>query len=223
MRVCFVSEGSVRAFSEGYKEEQKADIFLFGFNGATEVNYERELKGETNYFEDVAFLSKKSKSVVVCGCVTNAHGHKRKSAVIAEQGKLIGVSDKTYSIDEDTGSGAFIRVYDTKLGRMGVVVAEDLYFFEVFKTLALCGSDFIVCPFIKAEEIERVLVRAAAYAYGVPVYFCAEGDCMLADVSGNLAFASPQSPAFVSFVPKKEYHLVETRRRGFYKPKRDKR
>lgn len=223
MRICFVGSGSLHAFSEGYDSEKNgANLVLFGFNGMGEVSYEKELKGQTSYFEDIALLSKKGKAVVVCGCVTNAHGHKRKSAVVAENGKLSGVSDRMHCIDGDLGSGAALRVYETKAGRIGVAVAEDLYFFEVFKTLATCGSDFIVCPFEKTEGMERVLIRAAAYSYGVPVLFCAEGYCMLADVTGNIAFASPQSPAIVDYTPKKEYHLVETRRRGFYKPKRDK-
>ena len=222
MRVCFVSEGKVRDFLENCQDEKRADIAVFGFNGLEEVNYERELKGLTNYFEDVALLSKRQQGVVVCGCVTNAHGHKRSSAVVAENGKLIGVSDRMHAIDGDTGSGAVIRVYQTKIGRVGVAVAEDLYFLEVCKTLALCGSDIIVCPFVKADSIEQSIVRTVAYCYGVPVIFCAEGYAMLSDVTGNLVIATPQSPSFVDFTLKKEYHLVETRWRGFYKPKKDK-
>ncbi len=222
MRVCLVSEGSVRDFLEKFKDEKRADITVFGFNGLNEVSYERELRGQTKYFEDVALLSKQEQGVVVCGCVTNAHGHKRSSAVVAEKGRLIGVSDRMHAIDADAGSGAVIRVYETKIGRIGVAVAEDLYFLEVCKTLALCGSDFIICPFVKTEGIEQSIVRTVAYCYGVPVLFCAEGYSMLADVTGNLVMASPQSPCFIEFTPKKEYHLVETRWRGFYKSKKDK-
>ncbi|MBQ2701788.1 MAG: hypothetical protein IJF64_02255, partial [Clostridia bacterium] len=130
MRICFVGRGSVSQFRENYQGE-KADVFLFGFNGLGEVSYEKELKGETSFFEETALLSKESKSAVVCGCVTDTRGHKRKSALVAENGRLSGVSDLLYATDGECSSGASLRVYDTKVGKMGVIVAEDLYFPDV--------------------------------------------------------------------------------------------
>lgn len=212
MRICFVSRGTLRAFLETY-DGQKADIFIFGFGGMGEVSYEKELQGETRFFEDAALLSKTAKSVVVCGCVTDTRGHKRKSVVVAQNGRLAGVSDMLNVIDGEVGSGAALRIYDTKAGKMGVAVAEDLRFPDVFKSLAVCGSDMIVCPFGRADAVQSVLLRSHAYCFGVPICFCAEGYCAVADPSGELAFASPQSPVFVDFTGTKEYHLVETRHR----------
>ena len=222
MRIRFVSRGTLSGYLETRREgcDCEEDLILFGFNGAGEVSYERELKGETGFFEQTARLSKQARAVVVCGCVTDTRGHKRKSAVVAEEGKLLGVSDMLNVVDGETGSGAAIRVYETKLGRMGVVVAEDLYFPEVMKSIALCGSDFAVCPFSKADEVETALLRAHAFCYGVPIAFCSAGYSAVADISGSIVCASPQSPFSLCFTPKKEYHLVETRRRGFYKKHR---
>ena len=229
MRICFVTGGSLKTFRERYKEENsgsceeapslKTDIFLFGFGRLGEVSYERELKGETNDFEDAALLSKESKAVVVCGCITDTRGHKRKSALVAENGRLKGVSDMLHAIDGEVSSGAALRIYDTQIGRMGVAVAEDLYFPEVVRSLAICGSDFIICPFGKVDNsLQSVLLRSNAYCYGVPIFFGGDGYSMIADVSGEIQFASPCSPICVDFEHKHEYHLIETRRRGFYRP-----
>ena len=225
MRICFVSKGTLHAFAKRYaeageEEKENADVIVLGFNGLGEVSYEKELKGETRCFEDAALLSKRAKTVVVCGCITDTRGHKRRSVVVAENGKLVGVSDMLNVVDGEVSCGAALRVYETKAGRMGVVVAEDLHFPEVIRSLAVCGSDFIVCPYTRVDELQSVLLRANAYCYGVPIFFCAEGYAQIADVSGRIAFASPQSPVFAEFKPVKEYHLVETRRRGFYRPKR---
>ena len=220
MRVCFVSKGTLQAFAKRYAEEkEKADVILFGFNGLSEVSYERELKGETRYFEEAAALSKTAQTTVVCGCVTDTLGHKRRSAVVAENGKIVGVSDMLNVVDGEVGCGASLRVYETKAGKMGVIVGEDLHFPDVAKSLAVCGSDFIVCPYTKTDELQSVLVRATAYFYGVPLFFCGEDYAMSADTLGRIEFASPQSPAFTELKPIKEYHLVETRRRGAYRPK----
>lgn len=146
MRICFVSRGSLNSFWDTYGGSD-ADIVFFGFQGIGEVSYEKELRGETGYFEDAAILSKENHNVVVCGCVTDTRGVKRKSAVVAENGRLLGVSDMLNAIDGEYKSGAGLRVYETKVGRLGIAVAEDLYFPEILRTLAVCGSDLILCPF----------------------------------------------------------------------------
>ncbi len=216
MRICFVGKGSLRRFRKQFDGEN-ADLFVFGFNGIGEVSYEKELRNETSFFEDAAVFSKACKTVVVCGCVTDTRGLKRKSVLVAENGRLSGVSDMMNAIDGEVCSGASLRIYDTKLGRMGIIVAEDLRFPEITQALSVCGCDFIVCPFGgMSDGIQSVLLRAHAYCYGTPILFCGDGYCMLADSSGKIVFASPQSPAFTTFENIKEYHLIETRRRGFY-------
>lgn len=218
MRICFVGNGRLGVFKEKCGEVN-ADLVLFGFEGMGEVSYEKELKGETAFFEEAALLSKKGKNVVVCGCITDTRGHKRKSAVVAERGRLSGVSDMLNVIDGEVGSGAALRIYDTKIGRMGVAVADDLNFYETVKSLVTCGSDFIVCPFGKVEDsLQSVLLRSYAYQSGVPIFFCGIGYCMIADVDGTIAFASPQSPAYIDFENVREYHLIEIRRRGLFRP-----
>ena len=217
MRICFVSKGTVASHLELEQKreaEDHADVVLFGFGGGEEVSYERELKGETRFFEDVATLSKTQKSIVVCGCVTDTLGHKRKSAVVAERGKLLGVSDMLHAVNREVSAGAALRVYNTKLGKMGVAVAEDLLFYDVMQALVMCGSDWIVCPFGRLKAAEAILARADAYRFGVPILFCAEGYCMAVDGKGEVVFATPQSPALGDLKMTKEYRLVETRRRG---------
>ena len=218
MRICFVNEGSVESFAKqnAYAlDGEKTDVIVFSFDGLGEVSYERELKGETNGFSCIAELSKRLNCVIVSGAVTLTRGHKRKSAVIAECGRIIGVADMLHAIDGETSSGASLRVHETKLGKMGVVVASDVFFPEVFKSLAICGSDFIVCAYERVAGIEQVLIRANAFSYGAPIFFCSKGYSLLADATGEVTFAAAQSPAYTQFTPKKEYHLVETRRRGF--------
>ncbi len=224
MRICFITGGTLGGFLEQYQaeckdevdcEQDKTDLFLFGFGRVGEVSYERELKGETNDFENMARLSKLSKAVVVCGCVTDTRGHKRKSAVVAENGRLKGVSDMLHAVDGEVSSGAALRVYDTQVGRLGVAVAEDLYFPEVVRSLAICGSDFIACPFGRVgDSLLSALLRTNAFCYGVPMLFGGDGYSMVADVAGNIVFASPHSPVVTDFENKHEYHLIETRRRG---------
>lgn len=226
MRIQFVTKGSFQEFCKQDRQTRRCernlcdtDIAIFAFGCLGEVSYEKELKGETTDFEAAALYSKEGATLVVCGCITDARGHKRKSALVAEKGRLQGVSDMLHAVDGEVSSGAALRIYDTKIGRMGVAVAEDLYFPETVKSLAVCGSDFIVCPFGRLyNTLQQTLLRAYAYCYGVPIFFCGDGYAMIADTSGDIVFASPHSPICVDFENKREYHLIETRRRGLYAP-----
>ena len=217
MRIEFVSRGTLRTFKEGNStpcDIHSVDLIFFGFDGVGEVSYEKELKGESDFFADVALLSKSGKNIVVSGCVTDTRGIKRKSAVVAEKGKLLGVSDMIHAVDKEIGCGAALKIYDTEQGKMGIVVAEDLFFAESVESLARCGCDFIVCPFGRViNGLQSVLIRAYAFRCGLPILFCAQGYCMLANPTGELAFASPQSPVVFELENRQEYHLVETRKR----------
>lgn len=220
MRIGFVNGGRVSEYTEREKrscERERADILIFGFEGLGEVSYEKELKGESNHFEEVAKLSKAEQNIVISGCVTDTRGHKRRSAIVAENGRLIGISDMLHAADGEVGSGASLKLYDTKIGKMGLAVADDLHFPDTVRALVLCGCDFIVCPFGRVDGMQSVLLRAYAYCYGVPIFFCGIGYCMLAEASGSICFATPQSPAYTEFENKREYHVIETRRRGSFR------
>lgn len=221
MRICFVTDGDLNTYSEKFAES-KADVVCFPFRAMGEVSYERELKGETSLFEDVALLSKAGGNVVVCGCYTNARGVKRKSVVVAEKGKILGVSDMVNRLDgSEYRAGAGIKIFDTAVGKIGIIVAEDLYVPRVAETLSVCGAEYVICIFEELTgNLEATVVRAEAFFYGIPVCLAALGYAMGADIGGKLAFATPASPAFYNFKREQEYHLIETRQRGFYLPKK---
>lgn len=211
MRIVFVSQGSLRTFQKREGQEN-ADITLFGFNGVGEVSYEKELKGETSFFEDAARLSKRDKNLVVFGCVTDTRGHKRKSVAVAENGRLLGVSDMLYTVDGECAPGVNLKAYETKIGKIGVVVARDLYFPETVKALALCGCSYILCPFDKPiSPLERAYLCVYAHVYGLPIFLCGEGFGMVASPKGELVFSSPHSPTLAVYEEEKAYHLVEKR------------
>lgn len=212
MRIGFVCRGEVGAFLKS-AEKETVDLLVFGMNGASEVFYEKELDGKTAVFEETALLSKRYKSAVVCGCVTDARGHKRRSAIVGVGGRIAGVSDMLHAVDGEIGAGIGLYTYKTAVGSMGVIVDEDLRYPETVGALCACAPDFVVCPYGEADDKQIALVRAYAYCYGVPFVLCASDYCAVANGAGELVFSSPQSPAFVELAVTKEYHLVETRRK----------
>ena len=219
MRICFVTKGGLDAVGE----EAGADIVCYPLSALGEVSYECELKGETSLFEAVAMRSKALRCTVVGGCYTDARGIRRKSAVVAERGRLLGVSDLVNRIDGSAfGAGAGVKVYETAAGRLGVVVGEDLYFPKVMETLSLSGADAVLCLFEELSEgLELTLIRAHAFFYGLPVALCAFGYAAVADPEGRLFFASPAPVGRVTLPKEREYRLIETRRRLTLRKKRE--
>lgn len=220
MRICFVTSGGLDAYAAGPAEG--ADVTVFAFQALGEVSYERELKGETSLFEDVALLSKETGGVILCGCYTDTRGMRRKSVVVAEKGKILGVSDMANRLDAgEYRCGAGVKIYDTGAGKLGVVVAEDLYFPRVAETLSLCGAEIAICVFEQLEgSLEQTLMRAQAFFFGMPMCVCGYGYAQAADIGGKLKFASAENCCVFDFEREQEYHLVETRRRGFYRRKK---
>lgn len=222
MKIHFVTEGDLNEFWDKTKG-CNSQVIVFGFNGLERVEYEKELKGETCKLEDLAIMSRELSSVVISGCYTYSLGKKRKSAAIADKGRILGVSDMTRKIDESEFiSGAHLHVYETSVGKIGLVVGEDLFFSETFKTLSDCDADIVICIFEQNTDfLPQILMRAFSFCYGIDICLCAQGIAQASTINGELIFCSPQKESDFIAECKREYHIVGYRRRGFKREIKD--
>lgn len=220
MDLCFVTGDTLNSvWQDKLDAFEKGSVVVFGFNGLGLVSYKKELAGETEYFHDVAKLSRQTSGVVISGCDTDTYGVFRHSAVIADKGKLLGVTDMVHSIDEsEFVAGGVFRVYDTSAGKIGLLIAEDLFFPEAARVLALCDADIIICILKKLEgSIEQVTLRAGAFANGVAMALCAKNYACVADIRGNILMASGADFIKTKVKIEKDYRLISSRRRGLYR------
>ena len=219
MEISFVTADAINDFwQKKLSGVVGADVLVFGFNGLGLVSYKKELAGETEYFRDVATLSKEIGGVVVCGCDTDTYGVYRHSAVIADKGKILGVSDMVHSIDDsEFVPGGNLRVYDTSRGKIGIIVAEDLYFPEVARVLALCDADIIVCVFKNMSTMAQIMMRAGAFSNGINVALCAKNYACLSDACGSISVAGSADIVKAKADTQKDFRLISSRRRGLYR------
>jgi len=220
MDVCFVTASSLNTvFEDKLGEIGLGGILVFGFNGLGLVSYKKELSGETEYFQDLAKLSKQLSTVVICGCDTDTYGVFRHSAVIADRGKILGVSDMAHSIDDsEFVAGGNFRVYDTSAGKIGLIVAEDLFFPESARVLTLCDADIIICLYKKLDgAMPQVMLRSGAFANGVAMAMCAKNYACVADIRGKIICSSASDIVKTKIKIEKDYHLISSRRRGLYR------
>lgn len=218
MKASFVTGQSLNVFWQNKLEKTvKSDLLCFGFNGLGLVSYKKELDGETEFFHDVAGLSKETGGVVVSGLDTDAYGVYRHSAVIAEKGKILGVSDMSFTLDEsEFKSGGNFRVYETRIGKIGLLVGDDIYFAEAAKVLALCDADIIISVFGRIDNgMPEIMTRAAAFSNGVTIVLLSQGAVTVAGPVGDVLLSSRKNFIDADIKITKDYHRISTRRRGY--------
>lgn len=193
----------------------ECDLAVLGFGALGEVDFERELTGESEKFEKAARLSQKFNCGVVCGCKTLSRGLARKSVAVADRGKLLGISDMNHVLDgEQFKSGVGLGFYKANGCKIGLCIGNDLLFPDTFGALSMCGCNAIVAVLEEIKDnIPPLLIRAYAYLYGVPIIMCAGKTAFFADVSGAIA-SSRQDISLFEISGKSRYHIVTTRTRG---------
>ena len=193
------------------------DVAVFGLKGLGEVDYEHELKGLTDKFEEAARFSQKAKCGVLCGCRTRSRGILRKSVSVADKGKLLGISDMNHVIDtEDFKSGAGLGVYSVGGYKIGICIENDLLFPDGFKALSMCGCNVIV---VFLEELKNnlppLLIRSYSYLFGIPIIMCAGNMAFCSEITGEIA-SSSQPYSLFDIDPSAHYHIITTRAKGLY-------
>lgn len=220
MRITFATADTVNGVWQRRLDKiGKSDLVAFGFNGLGLVSYKKELCGETEYFQDVARLSRQISATVISGCDTDTYGVFRHSAVIADKGKILGVTDMVHSLDDsEFVAGGGFRVYESSAGKIGVIVGEDLFFPESARVLAQCDADIIICLFKRLSGFApQIMLRAGAFANGVVMGLCAENYAAVANTRGNICAASSSDFLRAEVKTEKDYRLISSRRRGLYR------
>lgn len=213
MVFCVVAEGDVKST----KKLPDCDIALFGFQGLGEVDYEKELKGESDKFEEAARLSKTANCGLCCGCKTISRGLVRKSVAVSDRGKLLGIADMNHVLDgEEVKSGSSLGFFDIGGCKVGICVENDLLFPESAAALAACGCNVIVAFLDEIKNnLPPLIIRAYAYLYGVPIVMCAGNTAYFADITGAIA-TSTQNTTLFEVSLKNSYHIVTTRKKGLF-------
>ena len=213
MKICVVSDSRINSSHR----LPVCDVALYPFSALGEVDYEQELSGKSEKFEELARLSGVNKCAVLGGCFTVSRSLKRKSVAVAENGRLLGISDMLNVLDgDDYKSGAGLGVYKLKGYSVGVCVESDLYFPDIFKTFSILGCTLVVvhCDGV-TDNVPPLLIRSYAYLYGAPVVLCADKTAYLADVDGTLACSNQKLTVF-DVTPKNNYRVVTSRRKGLF-------
>lgn len=122
------------------------------------------------------------------GCVFNS------AVLIGPDGQICGVYQKTHPFPTErkaaggwTTPGSQVEVYDTKLGKIGMIICYDGDFPELCRLLAIKGAEVIVRPAALLRSYEIWEMTNMARAYDNHVYFVAVNS-LGADAANNYYF-----------------------------------
>ena len=130
------------------------------------------------------------------------------SILIGRDGEIIGIqkmvhiaqAEHFYEQDYYTPSDDGFHVFDTDIGRIGIVVCFDRHYPESIRTEALMGADLILVPTVneKAEPLQMFEweIRVQAFQNSVAIAMCNRvgteddmqfaGESLVTDAAGNL-------------------------------------
>lgn len=219
MRVVIVHSISIEEFFlSALQTLQKPDLLIFSFGVTGDVDFETELKSDNGIFSELVLLSDNLQCVVIAAMDTSVYGHKYKSVAVIDKGKLIDISDMVHKIDPRYRGGRGFRVYDTSVGKLGIIVHTDILFPETARILALCDSEILVSLIDKDCPYDSMLMaRAASLANGLINICASDNKAYICNHLGAVIENSAESVLETDIVAQKNSKLLEVRRKDKYR------
>ena len=161
-----------------------AELTIVKFGAVGEIDYKKELSGET---KELVLLGKCSKSfggsTLFCAPSDN-HGLKRLSAYLFTCGKLTSI------FDMNEGYGKYIStcgVGNFAVGgvKTGVLIGNDALDCDLVKSLVLCGCGLIIDLYPDfCTRIKEISAEFYSQAFGID-YLCVSTDKIVAMRAGG--------------------------------------
>lgn len=198
--ICF-PEVQLSPFFAQYKSEDAAGYLI------TE---------DSRYVKEMCALCRESKVYAAPNFYISENGRNYDmSLLIDDKGEIIGRQkmvhiaqcEHFYEQDYYTPSEEGFRVFETKFGRIGIVVCFDRHYPESIRTQALKGADLIIIPTAntKSEPSEMFIweIKVQAYQNSVNIAMCNRvgvedkmefsGESIVVDHNGNTVFLADDS------------------------------
>ena len=175
-----------KLIDEAGKEGVRLSVFSeYCWTGYPDARFAESIPGGS-IIEGLADVAEKHDMYIVTGNIIEKEDEALYStnAVIGPKGEVMGKQRKVHLLNESLGGliknelgaglkrGESFEVFQTELGKIGVLTGSDLDPPEAARTLAVKGSDIIaisVAGEIKWLDIARFLAQARAYENGVYV------------------------------------------------------
>ena len=106
-------------------------------------------------------------------------------------------------------------MYQTQVGRIGLLVGDDILDVDGIKAMSLCDADFIIAITSGEEKPQyNFLIRSYSYLFGVAIVLINATGVIASDLHGEICGKSLENHTKITLPVKKSYRLVVTKQRG---------
>lgn len=166
---------------------------LIAKRGRTRLCQQAVVEAHERLLDRLGETCRRFHMAIVGGTMTLRRGHYYNTALMLDpSGKVVASYDKTHlppGEARSTTPGRALPVFDTYLGRIGLLICWDVVFPEPFAVLALKGAEIIFEPtFGHWTESHDVTARSRAMDWCVPLVVSMWGGCAcIIDSGGRFA------------------------------------
>jgi hypothetical protein len=210
MKTVFLPKASIKPLEKNFLP--KDSLVLIGSGYVEHISLDDELRASSHLLRGLCSLSIKSNITFLCPTKIFCKGKIFFGTVVIDNGRLLGISDATHSVDGEYSESNFLRVFETSKGRLGIVSGDDLYFFEVSRLMKLWECDCLIFGVTRLTQKEKTLAKAQGYINETTSIIFSDKQVLAfnyrtLDKKGNL----------MSIVTKSEKGLIEKRKRDLYR------
>lgn len=213
MRVVFVGNKERKTKPEDIVFGRNA-LVLLGSGYLPKISLDDELRGESNYIKSLCILSQNFNLTFLAAAPLICRKKHFFGTIIVDCGKLLGISDMTHPLKTDFDESNTLRVFETSLGRLGVVSGDDINYFEVSRLMKLWECDGLFFGINgKLNRKNKILAEAQGYMNETTaIIFGSDG----ARAYNCHSFQKINAFSF-SLVLRSDSLLIEHRRRELYR------
>jgi len=145
---------------------------------------------KSEYISSVRTLAKKYRMHIVFGFSQKTDaGVKNAALLIGKSGEDIGIYHKTHLLTHDLNflPGEDLPVFDTELGKIGIMICADRRWPETARTLKLKGAELIINPtYGMHHEANEWWMRTRSYENEIYIAFAHPNVGFICNPHGNI-------------------------------------
>ena len=197
-------------------DSQSLTVIAYGV--IKSVNLVAELEGRTITLKKLAIWSKKKNLIIIAGIDATINDETYCSAVVIDNGAILGISDMTHILSGDYRAGNSLRLYDTSKGLIGIIIGDDIFYPECIRALTMSGASMLVYLANK-KSTRKAMISSSAASMLNGVYCIAQtlDQVTVFDCYGKMIIRSAEDILREKIEPEVNDTFISSRREEVYK------
>ncbi|MEG1963855.1 MAG: hypothetical protein RR123_03175 [Clostridia bacterium] len=204
--------------AENSSKLEAESLLILGFGCLPTIDLVKEFNAKSDVIKGLAYLSKARNLCIVACFFAKLYEKTYLSSICIDKGVILGINDATHNLNKaEFDVGHSFRIYNTSLGRFGIVLQDDIFFPEVARGISKNKSEFIL--YLSKEKNCEILETALKYNAicngKTVVALCADGFLTVSPF-GEIGVEDRQQFAFSNVKILNNFNMLRNLREEIY-------